>query len=55
MSASFKSYRRQAFTAIRQLLCGKEKAVVNWYITKAKETKTEAELSRVLREVREIL
>lgn len=52
MSQGFKSYRRQAFTAIRQLLCCEEKHVVDWYIRKAKETRTEAELSRVLVEVR---
>lgn len=52
MSISFKNYRRQAFTAIRQLLCCEEKSVVDFFIAKAKQTTTEAELSRVLVEVR---
>lgn len=55
MSIAFKSYRRNAFTAIRQLLCCQSKEVVNAYINKAKATTTEVELSRVLREVREII
>lgn len=55
MSISFKEYRRQCFVAIRELLCCKDKATVNWYIAKAKETTTEAELSRVMTAVREII
>lgn len=55
MSMDFKAYRRRAFTAIRQLLCCESRETVEMYIKKAKQTRTEAELSRVLREVREIL
>lgn len=55
MSVDFKVYRRKAFIAIRQLLCCQSDDVVKRYINKAKATTTEAELSRVLREVRDIL
>lgn len=55
MSMDFKLYRRKAFIAIRQLLCCESRETVERYINKAKATTTEAELSRVLREVRDIL
>lgn len=54
MSIGFKSYRRQCFTAIRELLAHKP-GYVAYYIAKAKETKTEAELSRVMVAVREMI
>lgn len=55
MSQTFKVYRRKAFIAIRQLLVCCPRETVNAYIEKAKKTKTENELSRVLAEVREII
>lgn len=55
MSVSFKQYRQSAFRAIRELLCCKNRTTVMYYITKAKSTTTETELSRVLAEVREII
>ncbi len=54
MSQNFKEYRKTAFKAIRELLAHKPR-YVNYYVSKAKETKSENELSRVLAEVREII
>lgn len=54
MSITFKQYRKSAFKAIRELLAHKP-GYVNYYVSKAKETKTENELSRVLAEVREAI
>lgn len=52
--SEFKEYRKTAFKAIRELLVHKPR-YVNYYVSKAKETKSENELSRVLAEVREII
>lgn len=51
MSQTLKEYRRDCFTAIRELLAHKpaEKEI---YLLKAKRTTTSAELSRVMVEVR---
>lgn len=54
MSQSFKEYRKTVFRAIRELLVHKP-GYANYYVSKAKKTKTENELSRVLAEVREII
>lgn len=55
MSVSFKEYRRNAFTAIRELLVCADKTTLTLYMIKAKRCTTETELSRVLAEVRKIL
>lgn len=52
MAKSFKEYRRNCFGAIRDLLEHKGDKVVRLYLKRAKETKTEAELSRVMVDVR---
>lgn len=51
MSETFKEYRRDCFTAIRELLAHKpaEKEI---YLVKAKRTKTPEELSRLMVDVR---
>lgn len=55
MSKVFKSYRRECFTAIRELLAHRGAEVVEQYINMAKATKTENELSRVMVAVREMI
>lgn len=52
MSESFKQYRRRCFGIIRDLLEHRGKYIVNIYVTRAKETKTEEELSSLMAEVR---
>lgn len=51
MTESFKEYRRECFIAIRNLLVHKP-MVAEMYRTKAKETKSENELSRLMADVR---
>ena len=53
MSKMFKSYRRECFTAIRELLAHRGSDVVEQYVSMAKATKTENELSRIMVAVRE--
>lgn len=52
MSKSFKQYRRKCFGIIRDLLEHRGKYLVNIYVARAKETKTEEELSSLMAEVR---
>ena len=52
MSEGFKQYRRRCFGIIRDLLEHRGRHVVNTYVARAKETKTESELSRLMSEVR---
>lgn len=52
MTKSFKNYRRDCFTVIHDLLEHRGKHVVDLYVKRAKETKTENELSRVMADVR---
>jgi len=52
MAKSFKSYRRECFDIIRELLEHRGKSVVALYVLRAKNSKTECELSRVMIDVR---
>ena len=52
MATSFKKYRRDCFGVIRELLAHRGKATVDYYVLCAKNTKTEAQLSRLMTEVR---
>lgn len=52
MAKEFITYRRHCFRAIRDLLCCEPKETVNAFIAKAKATKTENELIRVMTDLR---
>ena len=55
MSKSFKEYRKVARTATRELLILKPKETVKEFISRINASKTEAEVSRILRDVREVM
>lgn len=55
MSKEFKMYRKFARTATRELLCCKPESVVKKFITQINASKTEAEVSRIMVAVREII
>lgn len=55
MGKEFILYRRQCFTAIRELLCCAPTEIKDSFITKAKATKTESELIRVMTDLRHYL
>lgn len=55
MSQNFKEYRRIARTATRELLVFKSRDEVQRFIDRINASKTEAEVSRVLADVREVL
>lgn len=55
MAKEFITYRRQCFTAIRELLVCEPKEVVDDFITKAKATKNERQLSQIMTEVRQYI
>lgn len=52
MAESFKKYRRECFDIIRELLEHRGDNVVALYILRAKNSRTEFELSRVMVDVR---
>lgn len=52
MSENFKSYRRLARTATRELLVFKSREKVQQYIDRINASKTENEVSRILADVR---
>jgi len=52
MNASFKAYRQNARRAVRELLSHKGDALVFYYTNKVNIASTEAEVSRILFEVR---
>lgn len=55
MSQSFKEYRKFARRATRDLLVCKTRAEVQKYIDRINASKTEAEVSRVMADVREAI
>ncbi|SCW64100.1 hypothetical protein SAMN05660484_02221 [Eubacterium ruminantium] len=55
MSRDLKMYRQFARTATRELLCCKPETVVKKFITQINASKTEAEVSRIMVAVREII
>lgn len=55
MNQSFKEYRRIARTATRELLICRPRAEVERFIARINASKTEAEVSRVLADVRQVI
>lgn len=55
MTTSFKDYRRQCFTVIRDLLAHKPKSERDLWLLRAKASKTSAELSRIMADVRDAI
>lgn len=55
VSSDLGVYKKMCYTAIRELLCGYPQYVVNIMLQRAKATKTEPELSRLMVEVRRMI